>query len=191
MIRTAAAQHIILISGFGCSGKSTCAQLLWDTLKNAAIVEADHLFCIKPFEMNTERGRKQIGRVKLRNSLAVMETFLEEKFENIIVEGLVWSQEELDAVVKLAKKHTYCVWCFWLKTNKEVRHKRAIVRGRDEADSLEFLDLVEQKIKDPTPLSLPSGHYHEIITDDLTVSEVVDRMVKLMNNDSDLFSIDS
>lgn len=173
--------QIILVSGFGGSGKSTCAQMLWDRLENVAIVEADHLFRIKPFEMNTVEGRELIGRVKLGNSLAVTTNFMQEKFENIIVEGFVWSQSELDAVSELAGKHEFEIWCFWLKTSTAVRHKRAIARGRDEADSQEFLNLVEQKIKDPTPLLLPKGHYHEIVTDELSSEKVVEEMIRFMS----------
>lgn len=177
-------QRIILISGFGGSGKSTCAQLLWNQLENAALVEADHLFRIKPFEMNTEEGHERIGRVKLQNSLAVTETFMAEKFENIIVEGLVWSQMELDMVTNLAATGGYKVWCFWLKTSKEERHKRALSRERDEADSQAFLDLVEETIRDPTPLSLPDGHYYEITTDHCTAKNVVSEMRKMMDRRS-------
>lgn len=175
-------QRLILISGFGGSGKSTCAQFLWDRFDHVAIAEADHLFRIKPFEMNTQEGRDLIGRVKLENSLAVTETFIKQGLENIIIEGLVWSQVELDAAVDLAKKHNCVVWCFWLKTSKEVRHKRAISRGRDDADSQEFLEVVEKKISDPTPLALPSGHYNEITTDNLTAMQVVDEIIRLMDS---------
>lgn len=170
-------QKIILISGFGGSGKSTCAQLLWDQLEHVSTVEADHLFRIKPFEMRTPEGREQIGRIKLANSLAVLETFIQEGFSHIIVEGLVWSQAELDAAAQIGKKHQCETWCFWLKTSASVRHKRAIARARDEADSQEFLDVVEKEIVDPTPLSLIDGHYYEILTDNLEAKEVVQEML--------------
>ncbi len=170
-------QRLILISGFGGSGKSTCAQKLWDKLDHVAMIEADHLFRIKPFEMQTPEGREQIGRIKLRNSLSVTRTFIEEGFSYIIVEGLVWSQAELDAIRILANEKSCDVWCFWLKTTKEIRHRRAIGRGL-EGDTQEFLDIVEQKIVDPTPLSLPDGHYHEIETDTKNPEQVVEEIFR-------------
>lgn len=175
-------QKIILISGFGGSGKSTCAQLLWDSFENVAIVEADHLFRIKPFKMDTGEERERMGQVKLQNSLAVTKIFLQEDIQNVILEGLVWSQHELDAVVELVKDHDAQVWCFWLETSKEVRHKRTISRGRDTADSQAFLDVVEEKISDPSPLSLPDGYYHEIQTDHLKAKEVVEAMTAFLND---------
>lgn len=176
-------QRIILISGFGSSGKSTCSQVLWDRLEDVAVVEADHLFRIKPFEMATQEGRDQIGRIKLQNTLAVLKTFLKERYANIIVDGLVWSQDELDAVVEACEDFRCKIYLCWLKTGKEERHKRAIARERDEADSREFLDEVEEKISDPTPLTLPSGHYQEIETDNKTSGEIVDEMLSILQTD--------
>ncbi len=173
-------KKIISISGFGGSGKTACANLLWDHLENAAIVEADQFFRIKPFDWMTKEGLGQIGRIKLQMSIALTKSFCEEKFENIIIDGLVWSQAELDEVAANAKKYGYETWCFWLETKKETRHKRALDRKRDEADSQQFLDTVEQLIKDPTPLSLPGSHYHEIKTDGLSAAKVADRMLAIL-----------
>lgn len=147
-------------------------------MDDVAIFGADDLFRIKPFEMQTEEGRAKIGRVKLRNSLALIETFIEEHCQNIIVEGLVWSQHELDAVAEVTKKHNCEVMIFWLETSKKIRHSRAIQRGRDEADAQEFLDLVEEKIVDPTPLKLHSGTSFTIQTDNKTLEEIVNAILQ-------------
>lgn len=171
---------VVLICGFGGSGKSTCSQLLWNSLENVAIVEADQFFRIKPFEMKTSEGRDQINRIKLRNSMSVSTAFFREKFEYVIIDGLVWSQMELDSIASTAAEHGYDVWCFWLKTGKERRHRRSIGRGRDGADVQTALDEIEQAIVDPTPLSLSQGHYHEIETDTLQPTEIVGRMLKLL-----------
>lgn len=72
---------------------------------------------------------------------------------------------------------------FRAKNEQKERHKRAIARERDEADSQEFLDEVEEKISDPTPLSLTSGHYQEIETDNKTSGEVVDEMLSILQTD--------
>ena len=177
-------QRVVLVCGFGGSGKSVCSQLLWDSLENVAIVEADHFFRIKPFEMQAQEGRDLIGRMKLRNSICVSTSFFREKFEYVIIDGLVWSQMELDEISTTAQSHGYEVWCFCLKTSKDVRHARSIKRGRDDADSQKFLDIVERTIVDPTPLVLATGHYHEIITDTVSPVEVASEITRLMNESS-------
>jgi hypothetical protein len=137
-------------------------------------VEADHLFRIKPFVMDTEEGKGQIGRIKLRNSLYVITTFIEEKFENIIVDGLVWSQEELDAVTELAGRCSCQLFFFWLDASKEVRFKRALSRSRDEADSEEFLASVEKNIADPRPFDTEHCCYVEVNVDEKSETGVVE-----------------
>lgn len=144
------------------------------------MVEADQLFRIKPFDVSSSEGREQIGRIKLKNSLQMTQTFLDENFAHVIIEGLVWSQAELDAVADLRHKHPCEVYCFWLKTNKDVRHKRVITRKRDAADSQEFLDTIEKEIIDPTPLLLPEGHYNEISTDEMTADQVVQEIYRII-----------
>jgi 2-phosphoglycerate kinase len=42
-------QKIVLISGFGGTGKSAVAARVYDLLESNAVVEADELFHIKPF----------------------------------------------------------------------------------------------------------------------------------------------
>ncbi len=174
-------QRIILISGFGGSGKTTCAQLLRDKLDDVAIFGADDLFRIKPFDMQIEEGRAKIGRVKLKNSLAVMNTFIEEKCQNIIIDGLIWNQQELDAVVEATKKHDNKIVMFWLETSKILRHTRAIARGRDEADDQKFLDLIEEQMIDPTPFQLESGTSFVIQTDNKTPEAIVDEMLAILS----------
>lgn len=174
-------QRIILISGFGGSGKTTCARLLRDKLEDVAIFGADDLFRMKPFEVRTEEGRAKIGRVKLKNSLAVLTTFIEEKCQNIIVDGLVWSQHDLDAVVEAAKKYHCDVMIFWLETSKRIRHSRAIARGRDDADAQEFLDLIEENVVDSTPLKLASGKPFTIQSDNKTPEEIVGEILKSLS----------
>jgi predicted kinase len=126
-------QRIILISGFGGTGKSTIARLLFDKLDDCALVQADHLFLIKPWAIGDK-----LGRIKLRNCLDVMRNFFDEGYQNIICEGLVWSQEELDAVRAKFAPDLYDLFLFWLTASKSVRFDRVVKRA-EPGDTEEFL----------------------------------------------------
>ena len=175
-------QRVILISGFGGSGKSTCAEALWNHWDNAALVPADHLFHIRPFDISTQKGRDQIGRIKLRNSLALIQTFLDEGYEYILVDGLVWSQNELDAVEK-EFAHKAELHLFFLHVSKDVRFQRAIARG-DPGDDHEYLEKVEETIPYPWPLTMKTGKPFKIDADTLRSEAVLKEILRIMDTNS-------
>lgn len=168
---------MILISGFGGSGKTTCSNILHAKIAENALVDADHLFNVEPFIVDD-----RLGRIKLKNCTDVICNFFDEAFPVVICSGLVWSQAELDAIAKAVSSKDCEVWCFWLKVSKPVRHQRVLARARDGADSQEFLDKIDAMISNPTPMSLPGGHYVEIETDNLSAQEVVDEMLVRMHH---------
>jgi predicted kinase len=159
-------QKIILLGGFGGSGKSTTGWKLHESLESSALFEADHLFFIRPWEIG-----EKLGRIKLKNSLDVMRNFLNEEYEHVICVGLVWSQQELDAVAEAFGQQAD-IHMFWLHTSKEVRFKRVLARG-EEGDTEEFLEMVEKTLKYPWPLTLASGKVYKIETDDKTPERVL------------------
>lgn len=161
------------MSGFGGSEKSTCAQRLSEGWGNAALVIADHTFHFRPFDVETEGGRAMIGRVKLRNCLAMIETFLDEGFAHVICEGLVWSQRELDAVVEAVRGRGCDVRMVWLDTSKEDRFRRALKRS-DPGDDEEFLETVERQIPKPAPFRIDpaAGTAAYVATDGKTPEQV-------------------
>jgi thymidylate kinase len=162
-------QHIVLIGGFGGSGKTTVSALLASELKSNALLEEDHLFRISPFE-----DWEKIGRIKTRNTHALISTFLDEGFEHVICAGYIWSQGELDGVVKEFGGDAVKVWLFWLDTPKHVRHGRAKMRGRDEADQTPFLEQIEEKFVKTLKLPLlnAGSEWAEIETTDKTPEQV-------------------
>jgi predicted kinase len=168
-------QHIVLIGGFGGSGKTTVSSLLADRLSNNALIEEDHLFRIMPFE-----DWEKIGRIKTRNTHALIHTFLDEGFEHVICSGYVWSQGELDGVVSEFKEKHVNVWLFWLETPKHVRHARAKARGRDEADQTRFLEDIEKKFVNTLKLPLlnPGALWVPIETEGKTPEQVTDEILK-------------
>jgi predicted kinase len=159
-------KRIILISGFGGTGKTTTASILFNKLADCALVEADHLFIIKPWAIG-----EKLGRIKLRNSLEVMQTFASEEFHNIICVGLVWSQAELEAVESKFPDYQFDLFLFWLTANKETRFDRVVGRG-EPGDTREFLEQVEQTIPNPWPLKSPRTNLEVIDTDEVTPEQV-------------------
>jgi predicted kinase len=168
-------QHIVLIGGFGGSGKTTVSELLADQLSSNALIEEDHRFRITPFE-----DWEKIGRIKTRNTHALMHTFLDEGFEHVICSGYVWSQAELDGVVEEFKNEDVKIWLFWLETPKHVRHGRAKSRKRDEADQTRFLEQIEEKFVNTLQLPLlnPGAEWIEIQTENAKPQEVVEKITR-------------
>lgn len=171
-------QRLILISGYGGSGKTTCADALEHHLDHAARVEADEMFRIKPFDLSGDK----LGRIKMRNCTAVISTFLDEDYGSIICSGLVWAQQELDTIAA-AFSNRCAIILFWLKTSKEIRYKRVLARSRDAADSKEFLDRIEEKIIDPLPFTCPANtEVYEIPTDNQEACDVVKEMMRYLSS---------
>ncbi len=167
-------QKIILVSGFGGTGKTTVGSHLHELLDNNALVEADELFHIKPFEIG-----EKMGRVKLENSLDVMTNFLKEGYEHVICVGLVWSQAELDAVVSEFPCNNYEHFLFWLSASKEVRFQRVVSRG-EPGDTLDWLESVEQTIPNPWPLRMNIGRAIEIDTTNRSPINIAQEVMRLI-----------
>lgn len=169
--------QIVCISGFAGIGKSTVSKLLFEQFTTAALIEADALFQINPFEMQTTAGRNQIGRIKLQNSLALLHTYVTENFDYIVIDGLIWSQPELDSVLELTKKHAAQVTLVWLDAPTDIRHKRAIKRARDEGDAVEFVTK-RDVTPDPRPfIKNDSYTYLELQTQNYSSLELVQIIV--------------
>ena len=169
-------QRLILISGFGGTGKTTSANMLFNKLDDCALIEADHLFIIKPWAIG-----EKLGRIKLRNSLDVMRNFFYEGYHNVICVGLVWSQAELDAVRNQFSDDQYVIWLFWLTADKSIRFDRVIGRG-EPGDTQEFLEHVEQTIPNPWPLQAPTCYLEQIDTSNLVPETVAQIMFDALSS---------
>jgi dephospho-CoA kinase len=167
-------QKIILLSGFGATGKTTVGNLLYELLDSVALVEADELFHIKPFEIG-----EKMGRIKLNNCLDVMTNFLEEGYQHVICVGLVWSQSELDAIVNEFPGNSYEHFLFWLQANKEIRFQRVVNRA-EPGDTLEWLEKVEQTINNPWPFKTNVGRATDINSNNKAPIEIAQEIVRLV-----------
>ncbi|MBU6454861.1 MAG: hypothetical protein KGS72_24040 [Cyanobacteria bacterium REEB67] len=158
-------QKVILIAGFGGCGKTTVAKILHNSFASSACVSADALTEIRPLTLD-----EKLLRVRLRNCLDVIRNFLDEGFEHVICDGLIWSQKELNAVAgALAGEHIE-LFVFWLNASKVVRFRR-VLDSAGSGDTMQFLEHVESKIADPWPLTLSTGHVELVETSYIDVQK--------------------
>lgn len=150
-------QRIILISGLAASGKTTVGELLQQKLGNCARVESDFLILVKPFEP----GQK-LTQLKIQNNVSLVKNFIRRQYQNIIVVGAVWNQEELNLFIKELGPQEGIVSLFWLDVSQETRFERALKR-HDPDDNLDWLKKMEKLFPVPTlPLELTNGFSHVV-----------------------------
>lgn len=166
-------QKIILIGGFGGSGKTTAAWNLHHSFESSALIQADHLFFIRPWAIG-----EKLGRIKRKNTLDVLRNFLDEEYEHVICDGFVWSQEELDAVVDAFGDRAE-IHLFWLHASKDVRFNRVLSRG-EEGDTEDFLEQVEKTVPYPWPLHSDTAHIYKIDVDAKTPDDVFHELRSLI-----------
>ena len=160
-------QKIILISvPIGC-GKTTIARRLYEELDSASLIEADNLVNYKPWLMD-----EQSLRVKSTNCNALIKTFLDEEIENVICEGYVQNQFELDKVEKIFGPSAK-IYVFWLELSREERQKRVEGRGQGDADSPEFMDEYEKSNAQPWPFSSRTSYLKAIDAEGLDTENML------------------
>ena len=140
-------QKIILISGpIGC-GKTTTARKLYEALDSASLIEADGLVKYKPWSMDD-----QSLKVKSANCNALIKTYLDEGIDNVVCEGYVQNQFELEALEEIFKSNAK-IYVFWLELSREERQRRVAGRGQGDADTPEFMDEYEKSNAQPWPFT--------------------------------------
>jgi predicted kinase len=158
-------QRIILIAGFGGCGKTTVARILHTSFESSACVSADALTELRPLTLDDK-----LLRVRLRNCLDVIRNFLDEGFENVVCDGLIWSQKELNAVAGALAGEYVQLYVFWLQASKVVRFRR-VLDSAQGGDTMQFLEHVESKIADPWPMTLATGHVEMVETSYIDVQQ--------------------
>ena len=77
---------LIFISGQPGSGKTSVANELLSQSKNAALIEADSLSAVNPFDFHKN------SELAIKNTIALAVNFNDAGFKNIIISGLVKNQ---------------------------------------------------------------------------------------------------
>src|SRR3989344_3203263 len=164
-------QHITYISGHVGSGKTILGEMLQEKFASCARVESDFLILVKPFEIGPK-----LTELSVKNTISVVSNFLEEGYENILIVGGVWNQEQLDQYLRKFPTEKYDVSVFWLHASKDVRNARALKRG-DPGDNMEWLEKVEASLPYPMlPLKVLGSSFHQIEAEHKKPEEVLDEV---------------
>ena len=170
-------QRIIFISGHVASGKTILGEMLQKKLSSCARVESDFLILVKPFQM----GPKLLS-LSTKNTIPIISNFLQEGYENVLIVGGVWNQEQLDNYLREFSPEKYDIHVFWLHASKEVRTARALKRG-DPGDDAAWLEKVEKSLPYPAlPFIIPCGLFHQIDVDDKKPEDILSEVWGTLNS---------
>ena len=168
-------QKLILINGFGGSGKTSVGRLLLDALPSSALLDFDALTCVNPFEYG-----EQLFQLGHRNAAAVTEVFLKARYQHLIMCGGCHTQRHLDGFLSLLPRELGVSW-FFLITSSEERRRRKIARSRDDADKSEWFDELEAKEGLYEGLvSGPNIEAFELLTERKTPAQVMSELKEIL-----------
>jgi hypothetical protein len=167
MSGTSTANVVLLINGPAGVGKTTCARLLFERLGSCALLDMDWLTTVDPFEWGDE-----LSLLGIRNAAALIASFNDSGFRQVILAGGGFRQNLLDRLVTLLTPGT-TLFYFWLDAERAVRQERCLRRARDESDTARWFDYRDQLMSYPGPLTVPGDRYFEIDTTDLSHEGVV------------------
>lgn len=153
-------QKLILITGSPCVGKTTVADLLYQSYENSAYFDGDWAWCVNPFSVTDPR---------LRNGDRVMsfalDNYLQSGFSYVVFSSVVIMYDAIRRPILNAITSTgYDVISFTLTCSEETLRSRHRKRGDEGECSMLWL-------QEP-----PHPHDHLIHTDGKTPHQIVAEM---------------
>lgn len=125
---------LILIGGEAWTGKSTCSRILFERLYNSAWLDGDDVWRVNPWSLDDPRLRTSDI-----NMAFVLQTYLQSKFDYVILSSIVLSDPSITArILERISGVEYDLLQFTLICDKATLAERA--RQRDgETDPQFFL----------------------------------------------------
>lgn len=155
---------LILITGSPCTGKTTVADLLFQSFENSAFFDGDWAWCVNPFSVTDPR---------LRNGDRVMsfalDNYLRSRFDYVVFSSVVVMYESIRRPILEAITTPCEVIAFTLTCTEATLRERHAMRGDPGECSLHWLH-------EPP---LPGDHV--IHTDGKTPQEIVDEMKAIIH----------
>jgi broad-specificity NMP kinase len=156
---------LILIGGEAWTGKSTCAEILFKQLNNAAWLDGDDVWRVNPWNVDDPRLRTSDI-----NMAFVLQTYLQSKFEFVILSSIVLSMPAItDRILQRIKGVEYELISFTLLCDEQTLTDRA--KQRDHNQTPQFMLLEQTRKLDNTI---------KIETADRSPEEVVDEMLTVI-----------
>lgn len=130
-------QTLIIVSGSPCVGKSTAADLLFQSLHNSAYLDGDWCWCVNPFSVSDPRLREGDKAMS-----AVLSNYLRLEFDYVVFASVVAMYENIrTSILRDITARDYQVAGFTLTCSEETLRQRHKSRGDQTECSFEWLRL--------------------------------------------------
>ena len=159
---------LIFIGGEAWTGKSTCAEILFKCLNNSAWLDGDDVWRVNPWSLDDPRLRTSDI-----NMAFVLQTYLQSKFDYVILSSIVLSDPSITArILERIGGVEYDLLSFTLMCDEATLIERA--RLRDEKANPRFVVLEETRALTNT---------FKIDTDNKKPEEVVEEMLAIIRRE--------
>lgn len=160
-------QKLIIITGSPCVGKTTVAELLFESYQNSAYFDGDWAWRVHPFSLSDPRLRS--GDKTMSFALS---NYLHSGFDYVIFSSVVVIGEEIRKnILKDITAKDYETVAFTLKCSKETLKARHKARGDETEVSFLWLDMP------------PHPGDGVIFTDNKTPEQIVHEMKEMIERD--------
>ena len=155
---------LILIGGEAWTGKSTCAELLFKQLDNSAWLDGDDVWRVNPWKVDDPRLRKSDI-----NMAFVLQTYLQSKFEYVILSSIVLSVPAItERILQRIKDAEYELVSFTLLCDELTLTKRAKERDNNQTPKFTLLQQT-RKLDNTYKIETANQSPEEVVNTMLTV----------------------
>ncbi len=152
---------LILIGGEAWTGKSTCANLLYQRLNNSAWLDGDDVWRVNPWSLDDPRLRTSDV-----NMAFVLQTYLQSQFDYVILSSIVLSDPAITArILERIQGVEYDLVSFTLMCDAATLAERA--RLRDENADPCFLLLEQSRALGDTLKIDTAGKTPEMVVEEM------------------------
>ena len=154
---------LVIVNGAPGVGKSTVAEIVFSGLSNAAFLDGDDVWRIRPFEVN-DRTKAIVGK----NIPFVLRSYLEAAYDYVLLAWVMHRQEIIDAILEALSDLEFDLHVFTLVAEEGVLCER----WRSRAGKQAVPELVGDRLRQSRRLRTT-----QIDTTGMEPDEVADRIL--------------